>query len=274
VRLWAISDLHVSHPENRRVVEQLPAYQEDWLALAGDVGETVDELRFVLETLCPRFARLVWVPGNHELWTISSGSARGQAKYEELVDLCREFGVITPEDPYELFDDGRLTYLIAPLFTLYDYSFCPKGMNPAEARNWALEAGLECTDEHLLHPDPYRTREAWCRARCDLTEMRLAKALANHKFPTVLINHFPLNAKVALLPRIPRFSIWCGTHRTSDWHRRFRASVVVFGHLHIRQSRVLDGVRFEEVSLGYPRQWRQRSADGALCKILSAEGAE
>ena len=48
---------------------------------------------------------------------------------------------------------------------------------------------------------------------------------------------------------------WCGTRRTEDWHVRFRAKAVVFGHLHIRQRREVDGVPFHEVSLGYRRQW-------------------
>jgi hypothetical protein len=55
------------------------------------------------------------------------------------------------------------------------------------------------------------------------------------------------------LPLVPRFGIWGGTLRTRDWHCRFRASVVVYGHLHIRCTREIDDVRFEEVSLGYPR---------------------
>jgi len=41
----------------------------------------------------------------------------------------------------------------------------------------------------------------------------------------------------------------------------YRADVVVSGHLHIRSTRWRDGVRFEEVSLGYPRQ---RSPDHAV----------
>ena len=57
------------------------------------------------------------------------------------------------------------------------------------------------------------------------------------------------------MPRIPRFSIWCGTRRSEDWHLRFRAAAVVYGHLHIPATHHRDGVRFEEVSLGYPRQW-------------------
>jgi hypothetical protein len=52
---------------------------------------------------------------------------------------------------------------------------------------------------------------------------------------------------------------WCGTARTADWHKRFNAAVVVYGHLHIPRTTYHDGVRFEEVSLGYPREWSKRS---------------
>lgn len=257
-KLWALSDLHVGHPENRRIIEELPAHPGDWLILAGDLGETVEHLRFVFETLGPRFQRLVWVPGNHELWTVPQHTKlRGEAKYQAMVALGREHGVLTPEDPYASFTSGGTRYLIAPLYVLYDYSFAPEGMSTNEALAWAREAGLECVDEHLLHPDPYPSRAALCAARCELTEQRLTSALLSHDGPTVLINHFPLLPEHAELPMIPRFRIWCGTLRTRDWHRRFRAAAVVYGHLHIPRRRQLDGVRFEEVSLGYPRQWKR-----------------
>ena len=38
-------------------------------------------------------------------------------------------------------------------------------------------------------------------------------------------------------------------------HGPFEA--VVYGHLHLRSATVIDGVRFDEVSLGYPKQWNQ-----------------
>lgn len=271
LKLWAISDVHVGHPENRHALEQLPSHPEDWLVLGGDVGETPDHLQYVLETLAPRFARLVWVPGNHELWAVPE-TLRGEARYQELVALCRRYGALTPEDPYPVIEAGGAAHLLAPLFVLYDYSFCPDGMGPEAAIAWALEAGLLCADEALLRPDPYPSRQAWCAARCEYSERRLAQALASHGGPTVLVNHFPLRQELAVLPLIPRFSIWCGTRRTEDWHRRFRASAVVYGHLHLPASRVIDGVRFEEVSLGYPRQWRRRSQSGAppLRQILPA----
>jgi len=68
--------------------------------------------------------------------------------------------------------------------------------------------------------------------------------------------------------------VWCGTRRTEDWHGRFAARVVVSGHLHIRTTRFRDGTRFEEVSLGYPRQWQQRRGVHAyLREILPGDDA-
>jgi hypothetical protein len=49
--------------------------------------------------------------------------------------------------------------------------------------------------------------------------------------------------------------LWCGTKKTDDWHEKFNAKVVVSGHLHIRRTDWKGETRFEECSLGYPRQW-------------------
>ncbi len=268
MKLWAISDLHVGRPENLAGLRTITPRPDDWLILAGDIGDTEQELAATFDVLAPKFARLVWVPGNHELWT-RPGPDRitGEDKYRRLVETCRREGVLTPEDPYPLWEGEGGPCFICPLFLLYDYSFAPDGMGPHEALQWALEANLLCTDEHLLSPSPFPSRQAWCHARCDATFERL-DALPKD-VPTVLVNHFPLRRDHAVLPAVPRFSIWCGTRRTEDWHLRFRARAVVYGHLHIPQTRWQDGVRFEEVSLGYPRQWsRERGADAYLREIL------
>ena len=269
MKLYGISDLHLGNRSNRQALEELPPYPEDWLILSGDIGETEDDLRFALSVLTRRFARLLWVPGNHDLWTLPTDRymLRGEAKYQRLVSICRSYGVLTPEDPYVLWPGEGSPCLLAPLFILYDYSFRPDDVPAEEAIKWAEESGVLCTDEVLLHPDPYPSRPAWCAERCLYTERRLQEAAT--RAPLVLINHFPLRQDLAWLPRIPRFSIWCGTRRTEDWHIRFPVSVVVYGHLHIRATSYRDGVRFEEVSLGYPRDWSyERGVQGYLRDIL------
>jgi hypothetical protein len=227
-----------------------------------------------LDLLRPRFRKLVWCPGNHDLWQVPAKERRGAEKYQELVELCRARDVLTPEDDFPVWSIGDEQFLIAPLFLLYDYTFKPDHVRVEDAVGWAAESGIRCADEDLLHPDPYPSRAAWCEARCELSAARLERAQRACGLRTILINHFPLKQRLAWLPAIPRFQIWCGTRRTEDWHTRFRAAVAISGHLHIRSSQVIDGCRFEEVSLGYPdRQWRvSRGLDHYLRPILP-EGA-
>ena len=267
MKLFAISDLHLALPANRLGLQQLPAQPEDWLILGGDVGETLAQLEFALATLTPRFAQLLWVPGNHELWTLASESElRGQGRYQRLVELCRSYGCLTPEDPYPHWKGEGAPCVIAPLFLLYDYSFRPPEISREQALDWAIESGVLCSDEMVLFPDPYPTRDAWCAARCELTERRLEALGPDVR--TVLVNHFPLLQAHAVLPRIPRFSLWCGTTRTEDWHRRFHAVAVVSGHLHLRATRWEQGVRFEEVSLGYAGQWNHQAGVKAYLREI------
>ena len=102
-RLVAVSDLHVRYPDNRAVVDSLrPTSDDDWLIVAGDVAEQVEDVTWALGLLRERFARVLWVPGNHELWTRGKDPVqlRGVQRYLALVQACRELDVLTPEDPY------------------------------------------------------------------------------------------------------------------------------------------------------------------------------
>ena len=275
-RLLAVSDLHVSYPQNRQWVQDLPpGAPGDWLLVVGDVSEKVADIEWALRTLAGRFDTVVWVPGNHDLWSHRSDpvTLRGEDRYQHLVALCRGLGVITPEDPYPVWPGVGGPAVIVPLFLLYDYSFRPDGARTkAEGLALAYQAGLMGTDERFLHPDPYPSREAWCQARIDVTMPRLAAV--DPRLPTILVNHFPLTREPTRILRYPVFAQWCGTEQTADWHLRYRALAVVYGHLHIPRTTWQDGVRFEEVSLGYPQeQEKYPSRPRRLTQILPFEPA-
>jgi len=266
----------VAFPENREVVENLwPESPADWLLVAGDVAEQFADIEWVLRLLSGRFATVVWAPGNHELWTHPSDEVqlRGEQRYAQLVSLCRSLGVLTPEDPYPVWDGPGGPVTVAPLFLLYDYSFRPPGTSDkAEGLAKAYASGVVCSDEWLLHPDPYPSREDWCQARIELTQARIEAR--DPELPVVFVNHFPLVRDPTRVLRYPEFAQWCGTERTADWHVRYGAAVVVYGHLHIPRTTWHDGVRFEEVSLGYPREWRARGrGPGQPRQILPAPGS-
>ncbi len=274
--LFAISDLHVGHQGNREVLEGLrPETDGDWLLVAGDVGEFADDIEWALSTLSKRFHTVVWVPGNHELWTPPQDplTLRGEARYRHLVEMCRSLGVVTPEDPYLTWEGSGGPVAIAPLFVLYDYSFLKAGFTDKDlAMKHAYEVGVVCTDEMLLHPDPHPSREAWCAERLLETERRLDEI--DPDLRTVLVNHFPLVRDPTDVLWHPEFAMWCGTERTADWHKRYRAACVVYGHLHIPRTMTIRGVRHEEVSVGYPREWTKRAKRPRLRRILPHETSE
>jgi 3',5'-cyclic AMP phosphodiesterase CpdA len=272
--LLAISDLHTAYEANRKIISGLrPESDEDWLIVAGDVGEIFADIEQTLRLLSERFAKVIWTPGNHELWTPKSDPVRlrGEARYRRLVELCRTLGVLTPEDPYPVWRGPGGPVTVAPVFVLYDYSFrLPGQTGKKEAIERAYEAGVVCTDEFHLYPDPHPSREAWCDVRIAETEQLLARR--DPALPTVLVSHWPLVRDPTHVLRYPEFALWCGTERTADWHRRYNAVAAVYGHLHIPRTTFYDGVRFEEVSLGYPREWERRNAPpGRFRRILPGE---
>lgn len=259
-KLYAIADLHLSYKANVEELDKLQRRPNDGLILCGDMGESPEHLRIAFRKATACFRYVWWTPGNHELYTLPTqkeNGSRGEEKYRECVEVAREFGVKTPEDDYMLWEGEGGPCIIAPIFTLYDYSFRPEHIKLEDALGWAREENIEATDEHLLHPDPWSSRIEWCEALVFRTENKLAAAVAaNPGVKLIIANHWPLREDLVKLPNIPRFSLWCGTKATSDFHTKFNAKVVVSGHLHIRRTDWKDDTRFEECSLGYPRQWQ------------------
>ena len=85
----------------------------------------------------------------------------------------------------------------------------------------------------------------------------------------MLINHFPMVRQPTEVLFYPEFALWCGSTLTADWHIRYNAICSVYGHLHIPRTTYYDGVRFEEVSVGYPREWQRRGLpNNVLRQIL------
>lgn len=271
MKLYAISDLHLERKKNREALEQLAHFPDDGLILAGDICSTVEQLDDALESLTKKFKQLFWVPGNHELWLTNEDHNSSVEKYHDLVKVCRRWQVATPEDDYQHWIHEDRKFLIVPMNLLYDYSFRPDHIEEHQVIDWAKESGVLCRDEHLFDVGEYESIQQWCWERISYTQQRLAACDKNT--PLILVNHFPLRYDLVRTMRIPRFSIWCGTKHTENWHKDFNVSAVISGHLHMRSTDYRDGVRFEEVSLGYPNDWRsgeERGMTPYLREILPA----
>ncbi|MCT2022528.1 metallophosphoesterase [Corynebacterium sanguinis] len=253
--LWAVSDLHAAVKANGPHIDRIrPTHPSDWLIVAGDVAERLDLVVMVLEKLANRFDTVIWAPGNHELFSRSADRYRGREKYAALVHALRDIGVITLEDVYPTF--GGVT--IAPLFTLYDYSFRGPNLTVEQALAAAQEKSIVLTDEFAIAP--FVDIRAWCWDRLAYTTRRLSRIDG----PTILVNHWPLVQEPVARLHFPEIALWCGTRHTRSWAKRYNARAVVYGHLHMPGITRVDGVDHIEVSLGYPREWQgtpERSGD-------------
>lgn len=246
--LWAVADLHAAVKANTVKVDQIqPRDPGDWLIVAGDVAERTDLVLRVLAELRGRFACVIWVPGNHELFSRSQDRYQGREKYDELVAGCRRIDVLTPEDPYPVFNGVT----VVPLFTLYDYSFRPQGITVEQAVEAARQRQVMMTDEFAIAP--FVDVRAWCWDRLAYSIKRLSRI----EGPTVLVNHWPLVQEPTQHLRWTELALWCGTRHTRNWAERYNAAAVIYGHLHMPGVIEVAGVPHVEVSLGYPREWER-----------------
>ena len=194
----AISDLHVAYVDNRELIEGLfPSSEQDWLIVAGDVGQTPAETEWALRLLSERFAQVIWAPGDHELWATRGACASGgEARYLSLVAACRRLGVLTPEDPYAVWPgpDGPVT--LAPLFLLEEDTSRAEHAGSVEAELVeTVHFGDVCAGGLTRHRGGCPCYAAWRTARVEVTERRLNAC--DPTLPTVLISHFPLMCELA-----------------------------------------------------------------------------
>ena len=191
---------------------------------------------------------------------------RGEAPLRHLVEMCRALGVLTPEDPYPVWDGdggpGRRRAAV-PAVRLH----VPAG-RARDTKEEAL-AHAPTTPGVVVHrrvpaaprpvPEPRRVVP---RPGSPRPSARLAAL--DPTLPTVLVNHFPLVREPTVGPALPGVRAVV-RHRA---HRRLapalqRGRPSSTGTCTSRAPPGTTGCRFEEVSVGYPREWGARGGDAA-----------
>lgn len=96
MRLFAISDIHIDYPDNAQWVEQVSDadHRDDILILAGDLTEDRRLLAWCLGRFVAKFRKVLFVPGNHDLWVRHEPADMcSLRKFEHVVDIATEAGV-------------------------------------------------------------------------------------------------------------------------------------------------------------------------------------
>ncbi|MDB4949800.1 MAG: hypothetical protein JWM27_2449 [Gemmatimonadetes bacterium] len=254
MRIFALSDLHTDFRENRRLIQRLAErdYRGDALIVAGDVADRLETVRETLGFLRGLFADVWFVPGNHELW-VRNDPRDSVQKFHAVLAACAEVGVRTAP--------GRAAgHWIVPLFSWYDAAF--------DVRGEGVQADLEAWSDNYFcrWPPDVGSPSAYFAT---LNE----RSLRAYDAPVVTFSHFV--PRPELVPPVRYLSFKglpkvAGSLRIDQQLRAVGSRVHVFGHTHLADDRVIDGVR-------YVQNWMNpRRSDGpdTPLKLIHDAGAE
>jgi predicted phosphohydrolase len=228
MRIFAISDLHTDFRDNRALLDRLSPtqYRGDALIVAGDLADRMEIVRETLDFLRGRFAEVFFVPGNHELW-VRGDTRTSVEKFFAVLALCDELGVRTR--PAKVGDAW-----VVPLYGWYHESF--------DVGDTAAGESLEAWSDHYFCRWPAEI------GRPDEYFAALnARHLRRFEAPVITFSHFL--PRRDLLPPVrylgfrglPRVA---GSPLIEQQLRLAGSSLHVFGHSHIMEDRVIDGVRY------------------------------
>lgn len=241
MRVFAVSDIHVDYEVNARWIENLSIteYQNDVLILAGDVSDSLSLLERCFNTLARRFMKVLFVPGNHDLWVIrAEPSLTSLQKLATVRTLAQNCGV-----SMSTFQRNHLT--IVPLMSWYDYSF---GLPTDElmqmwmdyrACRWPEGFGVEEITTHFLEMNT-----------CERRAAHETIISFSHFLPRIEVMpvYIPARAR-ALYPVL-------GTRRLDQQIRQLGSAIHVYGHSHVNRKVTIDGVLYVNNAFAYPQETR------------------
>lgn len=240
-RVFALSDIHVDYDINVQWLRALSNldYRDDILILAGDVTHKLPELANSLSALAKRFAKVLFVPGNHELWVLGEGPERASLqKFADVVAVAAQSGV-----SMQSYRHGNV--LITPLLGWYDYSF---GQPSAELYSMWMDYHA-CRWPPGFQPEDVAAHFTRMNRESDTDGARKIITFS-HFLPRIDLLPSHVSSRHRLLDPV------LGSVRLEQQLRGIGSSMHVYGHSHINRSVILDGVTYINNALGYPGEER------------------
>ncbi|MEW6991515.1 metallophosphoesterase [Colwelliaceae bacterium 6441] len=238
MRVFAVSDIHVDYIENREWLTQLSSvdYRQDILILAGDVTDDLMILEECFAELADKFLKVLFVPGNHELWVSRDKIKDSIEKLKLVHNAALAHGIAIA--PFHI--DGLS---IVPLVSWYDFSFgepstqllntwtdfraCrwPNEMKPVQITSYFMAKN----EEHLQISNNTVISFSHFLPRIDLMPIYI---------PQVYRYIYPALGCVSLEQQI----------------RKLAPDIHVYGHSHVNRNVTFEGIQYINNAFAYPSE--------------------
>ena len=238
MRVFAISDIHIDYQENEQWLLGLSSvdYLEDLLILAGDVTDDLQLLEQCFNDLSVKFQKVLFVPGNHELWVVRDNISTSFEKYKKICELANNYDI-----SMQAYHTDSLS--IVPLLGWYDFSF-------AEPSPQLMEVWMDfraCVwPGNLQMPD--------------ITDYFLKKNkafLQTNNQTLISFSHFL--PRIDLMPDFIPYSLRylypvLGSVLLDEQIRLLKPNIHVYGHSHVNRQVNIGGIQYINNAFGYPSE--------------------
>lgn len=240
MKVFAVSDVHVDYQVNENWLLGLSStdYQDDVLILAGDLTDDATLLERCLIRLTRKFRKVMFIPGNHELWVIRDKETSSLDKLKKVLRISADCGVSTNIQRF-----GELT--IVPLFSWYDFSFGEPGSKLNEtwsdfrACSWPPEYDEASVTKLFLNMNAGRLE----------TSNRVLISFS-HFLPRIDLMPFYIPASFRYLYPV------LGSTRLGDQVDALQPDIHVYGHSHVNRQVRIGRTKYINNAFGYPSEKR------------------
>lgn len=250
MRLFAVSDLHVDYQPNVDWIAGLSRseYLTDVLIVAGDLSHRQALLLDCLSALAERFAEVLFVPGNHDIWVGRNDPGHSLERHDALLEAVSDRGIHT--QPLYLPEVA-----VVPMLSWYDFSFGEPGR----------KLQLAWMDFHRCRwPADWSAPDVSTAFLARNGDADTVNANLGHR-SLVTFSHFMPRADLLPALAVKHFGFLLpvlGGWAIDKALRCYRSGAAepahhhVYGHSHVNVDRRIDGVRYINNARGYPNEPR------------------
>lgn len=238
MRVFAVSDVHVDYIENREWLTQLSSvdYRQDILILAGDVTDDLLILEQCFSELSEKFLKVLFVPGNHELWVSRDNVEDSIEKFRLICGIALAHDIVI--EPFHI---GSLS--IVPLLSWYDFSFGEPSTQLL--KTWTDFKACRWPDEMQVG-----------QITAYFTEQNKANLQINNR-TVISFSHFlpRIDLMPIYIPQVYRYiypALGCVT--LEQQIRELAPDIHVYGHSHVNRCVTLDGTKYINNAFAYPSE--------------------
>lgn len=240
MKVFAVSDVHVDYRLSKEWLLGLSAsdYRKDILILAGDLTDNLQLLEQCFRSLSTKFSKVLFVPGNHELWVVRDKIKTSFQKFDRILEISADCGVST-----DIYQQGRFS--IVPLFGWYDFSFgkpCAQlksTWSDFRACNWPDGYGEPEVTDHFISMNT---------DKLNLTNQVLISF--SHFLPRIDLMPAYIHSSQRYLYPVLGSTLLAGQINT------LKPDIHVYGHSHVNRRVEIEGVHYINNAFGYPAETR------------------